>query len=238
MNFMNSKYTLLSLDYKGTIVAILLGILFFISGISKTEHYIFSIFFVSSMILFLIISFIVTKIGINYKKHLNLYEYKRSIKNVLSNGVPPLIMGLFYFYSNNPLFIIGFSSVVAAIAADKFSSEIGVLNGAPRLILTFKKVKKGVSGGITLLGSLSGLLGSMAVSLFSIAYFYFIIPFNTISLLLIFFILLLSGFCGTIIDSILGYFENKGIGTKHITNFIASLGAGFIGTILFLLIVH
>ena len=40
------------------------------------------------------------------------------------------------------LCIIGFVASVAAITADKFESEIGIFDGMPRMIFTFKKAKK------------------------------------------------------------------------------------------------
>lgn len=228
------KRTLLTLDYKGAVAALLLGIALFVFG-SKHSNYIFSEFFVLSMVLFLVLSAIATKIGMQYKKQSNLYEYKRSVKNVLSNGLAPLAMSILFYLSGSFLFIIGFSSVVAAISADKFSSEIGVLNGKPRLIFGMKKVKKGTSGGISLLGLGAGLAASIAITIFSAIYLYFILSTtNTLLFAFIFLTILISGFSGTIIDSIFGYFENKGIGTKHTTNFLASLIAGFVGILIFL----
>ncbi|MCL4381278.1 MAG: DUF92 domain-containing protein [Candidatus Marsarchaeota archaeon] len=226
--------TLLTLDFKGAIAALLLGVGLFAFG-SRSGNYILSVFFVLSMLLFLLLSAIATKIGTGYKKNLNLYEYKRGVKNVLSNGMAPFAIAALFYLSGSFLFVIGFSSAVAAIAADKFSSEIGVLNGRPSLIFGMKKVKKGTSGGISPLGLAAGLAASIAIMAFSIFYFYFalsaegakIFAFAALAILI-------SGFSGTIIDSVFGYFENKGIGTKHTTNFIASLLAGFIGIILFL----
>ena len=226
--------TLLTLDYKGVVAALLLGVGFFVFG-SKSGNYTFSAFFVLSMVLFLILSAIATKIGKSYKKNIHLYEYKRGVKNVLSNGLAPLAMSILFYFSGSFLFIIGFSSVVAAISADKFSSEIGVLNGKPRLIFSMKKVKKGTSGGISALGLSAGLVASIAITIFSAIYLYFLLSTTSaVVLAIIFLTILISGFSGTIIDSIFGYFENKGIGTKHTTNFIASMLAGFVGMLLFL----
>ncbi len=55
---------------------------------------------------------------------------------------------------------------LAAAAADTWSSEIGLLlGGAPRSIVTWRRVEPGLSGGITLAGSLGGALGSTFVAL-------------------------------------------------------------------------
>lgn len=62
------------------------------------------------------------------------------------------------------LLVIGIIANYAAVAADTFSSELGILaKGPPRLItsLTFRKVPPGTNGGVTLTGLGAGLLGSM-----------------------------------------------------------------------------
>ena len=56
------------------------------------------------------------------------------------------------------------------MAADTFSSELGILSkGNPRLLTSwnFRKVPPGTNGGITLLGTLAGFLGASIVALTS-----------------------------------------------------------------------
>ncbi|KAH0527786.1 hypothetical protein TsFJ059_002728 [Trichoderma semiorbis] len=64
------------------------------------------------------------------------------------------------------LFIVGIIANYAAVAADTFSSELGILSKSePRLItsLTLRKVPRGTNGGVTLLGLGAGLLGSLTI---------------------------------------------------------------------------
>lgn len=64
------------------------------------------------------------------------------------------------------LFVIGIIANYAAVAADTFSSELGILSKSePRLItsLTLRKVPPGTNGGVTLLGLGAGLLGSLTI---------------------------------------------------------------------------
>lgn len=64
------------------------------------------------------------------------------------------------------LLVIGIIANYAAVAADTFSSELGILaRGPPRLItsLTLRKVPPGTNGGVTLTGLGAGLLGSMII---------------------------------------------------------------------------
>ncbi|TFB06075.1 VTE6-like protein [Trichoderma ghanense] len=64
------------------------------------------------------------------------------------------------------LFVVGIIANYAAVAADTFSSELGILSKSePRLItsLTLRKVPRGTNGGVTLLGLGAGLLGSLTI---------------------------------------------------------------------------
>lgn len=67
---------------------------------------------------------------------------------------------------------IGIIANYAAVAADTFSSELGILsNSLPRLITStsLRKVPKGTNGGVTGTGLLAGLLGSAIISAVGVA---------------------------------------------------------------------
>ena len=58
----------------------------------------------------------------------------------------------------------------AAVAADTFSSELGILSTRkPRLITSpsFREVPPGTNGGVTVIGILAGFLGSLTIALTS-----------------------------------------------------------------------
>lgn len=62
------------------------------------------------------------------------------------------------------------SSNYAAVAADTFSSELGILaRSSPRLLTSWnlRKVPPGTNGGITLLGTMAGFLGAFIIALTS-----------------------------------------------------------------------
>ncbi|KND88872.1 hypothetical protein TOPH_06493 [Tolypocladium ophioglossoides CBS 100239] len=74
--------------------------------------------------------------------------------------------GTVCFSWGGDLLVVGIIANYAAVAADTFSSELGILSkGEPRLItsLTLRKVPRGTNGGVTLTGLAAGLFGSMVV---------------------------------------------------------------------------
>jgi uncharacterized membrane protein len=71
-----------------------------------------------------------------------------------------------YPWPGDPL-LVGLVANYAAMAADTFSSELGILSKSkPRLItsLSFREVPKGTNGGISLWGLFTGLLGSSVIA--------------------------------------------------------------------------
>lgn len=60
---------------------------------------------------------------------------------------------------------LALAGALATAAADTWSTEIGGRSDvAPRLITTFARVPHGTSGGVTLLGSIAGVLGAALVA--------------------------------------------------------------------------
>ena len=216
--------TFLTLDVKATVAALLMGLAMLLLAWPS-----YGIFFFLVMLWFLAISAIVTFAGTAYKKKKGLYEKHRGVKNVIANGLLPLIFvvvfaaGRAFHYGMLDLFALaGFVSAVSAVMADKFSSELGVLDGEPRMIFNFKRVKKGTSGGVTAFGLAMGLLGSFIASATVLVapQLGFLMPKYTI-----FVVVIVAGFLGTVFDSMLGYFEDRGTGNKFTSNFFAAVGA-------------
>ncbi len=217
----------LTLDRKATLVALALGALLLLFGKAL------ALLFFASMLYFLALSAIVTHIGIKAKKKAKIFESARGVKNVIANGAWPLVIAIAYFIFGNPansaLFAIVFMSAVASVTADKFSSEIGVLGSIPVSIIGFRKVKKGTSGGITLLGLFSGFIGAFLLSLMLIPFYVY---YAQVAYMMA--IVILSGFVGTVADSFFGYFEEKGIGTKHTTNLLCSISGSLFSVLIIL----
>jgi uncharacterized protein (TIGR00297 family) len=234
----------LTLDMKGLALAVAMGAAFVLLGMQ------FGIFFILTMLFFLVLSAIVTKAGHDYKRRLFGKESeRRGMKNVVANGTAPLITAIAFFIAAmsglgrlEALCVIGFVSSVAAITADKFESEIGIFeSGFPRTIFTMKKVKKGTSGAVTLTGLLSGMLGSLLVALLLILVVNQLQPLyaahNSLASSAVISVLV-GGFFGSIVDSMFGYFEEKGIGNKYTSNLACGICGAVIGALVFILIAH
>ncbi|MEM3408074.1 MAG: DUF92 domain-containing protein [Candidatus Micrarchaeia archaeon] len=169
---------------------------------------------------FLIIGVGITKYMYEEKKEKGVYEHERSWQNVLSNSLFPLISCGFYYITNDPIWILSYVSAFAGAMADKFASELGVLSPNPISLATFKPVRQGTSGAISILGTYLSFVGSLIIGVVA----YFVYSFNPLNILLIGFF----GFLGSLADSIAGVFEEKGLGTKSTSNFICTLVAGIL----------
>lgn len=90
----------------------------------------------------------------------------RSRATALTNPDVPDPEGTLCYSWAGDLLVVGIIANYAAVAADTFSSELGILSKSePRLItsLTLRKVPRGTNGGVTLMGLGAGLLGSMII---------------------------------------------------------------------------
>ncbi len=123
---------------------------------------------------------------------------KRDCFQVLANSIPALVGLMLFRYSSYQMAgLVAFSSSLAEALADTWSGDIGRLSGKdPVSIITFTKVPKGISGGVTLLGFAGGFIASFLVALLFI---------GTYGLWLSGFMIVIgTGFLGSVLDSILG----------------------------------
>lgn len=199
------------LDKQGLILASILGLLILIIGGWR---------YLVVMLAFLAFSIAVTKYEHGIKRDMGIYEHERSWENVFSNGVVPtlLVFGVPFF---GP---IPYIASVAAVTADKFASELGVLSATPISLATLKPVKPGKSGAVSLLGLLSSLAGGLVIGIVASVLF----DLNPTVILLIG----ICGLFGSFVDSFFGVLEERGIGTKETTNLICSLSGALLGYLL------
>lgn len=135
--------------------------------------------------------------------------HERDAGQVFGNGgIATACAVLYYFFPTSPLPWLGFAAALAAVNADTWGTELGVLNPqAPRMITNLRKtVEKGTSGGISWVGTLASLAGSGLIGLLAM------LPAFLGSdgwqaathPVMIFMIVSLSGFAGALFDSWLG----------------------------------
>jgi uncharacterized protein (TIGR00297 family) len=92
---------------------------------------------------------------------------ERDAGQVFGNGGLATLFVLIYgLYPESIIGWVGFAATLAAVNADTWATELGVLNPtAPRLITHLKKrVEKGTSGGVSLFGTLASFLGASLVA--------------------------------------------------------------------------
>ncbi len=88
---------------------------------------------------------------------------RRDAGQVFGNGgIAALFAALHVFFPNEIWPWLGFAASLAAVNADTWATELGVLNPTPpRLITDLRKVvEKGTSGGVSLVGTLASLAGA------------------------------------------------------------------------------
>ena len=188
-------YKVRSLDKSGAIAATFEGALIF--GLGGWEWAILLLtFFISSSTL--------SKMFKARKRNLKEKFDKgsrRDAMQVLGNG------GLAAFFAAlHPLFPdalwpwLGFAAALAAVNADTWATELGVLNPSrPRLITNLKqRVEKGTSGGISPVGTLASLAGAALIGILAGLF----APAGNI--FPIFALVTLAGLLGALFDSFLG----------------------------------
>ncbi len=186
------------LDIKGSIGTFIIGSLILYSGGFK---------WVIPLLVFLTFGSLLSK--------LNERKSKRNLYQVLANGSISFILSIINIFYPSDLWYFIHLCVVSAMASDTFSTEIGMkFSNKAYFILNFKEVEKGTSGGVSLIGFVGGILGSLIISIFHSKWIF----------------VFLIGILGNIIDSIIGAtLENKNLISNNLTNFLASLFSSIIG---------
>jgi uncharacterized protein (TIGR00297 family) len=91
---------------------------------------------------------------------------RRDLAQVLANGGLGVVLSLLYFSNPTPPLLAAFLGAIAAVNADTWGTELGVLSPIPpRLITTGRTVAPGTSGGVTLLGTAASTLGALFIGL-------------------------------------------------------------------------
>ncbi len=189
-----SSYRLGALNASGALAASLVGgLIFGLGGIPWAA--LLLVFFMSSSLL--------SRLYKGQKRSLNEKFDKgasRDYGQVLANGgLGALLVLVFWFFPDRSELWIAFAGSMAAVNADTWGTELGVLSSSsPRLITNGNVVPKGTSGAVTLVGYLASLAGAMIIAIAAVL-FTPTIPGGMLMLIVI-----LGGLAGATIDSLLG----------------------------------
>jgi uncharacterized protein (TIGR00297 family) len=131
----------------------------------------------------------------------------RDIGQVLANGgVASVFATLHFFFPSASWTWLGFAASMAAVNADTWATELGVLNPSiPLLITTWKPVERGTSGGISVYGTLAAAGGAAFIALLAALCTPSLhLASLSTSYILLFVFITLSGLIGALFDSLLG----------------------------------
>jgi uncharacterized protein (TIGR00297 family) len=153
------------------------------------------LFFISSSALSRAFSSRKAAIGDKFSK-----SSRRDHGQVLANGGLGALLVAIHAYQPEALWPwIAFAGAMAAVNADTWATELGVLSAVPpRLITNGKTVERGTSGGVTLAGYLAVLGGAALIGLGAMLFSQEVPP------LLLVGAVLLAGLAGATFDSFLG----------------------------------
>lgn len=120
----------------------------------------------------------------------------RDSVQVLVNGFAATFCAVLFFCTGEQMFAGLYFVAVTESLADSMASDVGVLSKGKTVDLCrFKSIKKGMSGGVSLLGTGAAILGALIMGVFSLIFF----PFGRITLVIV-----LLPVAGVMFDSILG----------------------------------
>ncbi len=185
-----------------------------------------------TLLAFFILGSLFTRYKYSYKIKQGTAERKggiRGYKNVFSNSLAALSLAISYsiFPDHRALLMAGYLGSVATACGDTLASEIGqTYKGNPRMITTFKRVKPGTDGAVSLLGEGASILGAIAIAMLA----YVLIQKDAVMA----FSVIAGGFIGTNIDSAFGAtLQQKGYLTNNGVNLIATISGAAVSILIY-----
>jgi uncharacterized protein (TIGR00297 family) len=168
-----------------------------------------------------VMTWISTRLGYRRKLALGLAERRegRNAWQVLANLAVAALGSVAFAATGNRAWLVAAVAAMAEAATDTVASEIGQYSRAnARMITTWERVPAGMDGGITLPGSMAGLAAGLVIA--AVATLGGILPPAQ------FWIPVVAGFAGMLIDSLLGAtIQRRGWVSNQTVNFLATLAA-------------
>lgn len=186
-----------ALDLSGALATFILGTLIFSAG---------GWLYTAPILIFFIASSALSHVP-NSKKHAvdEIIESgaRRNVTQVFANGMAPLVCVLTDLFNPDAHFFLFYLGALAAATADTWATEIGLFSHArPRSIISWQKTEAGISGGITILGSVGAIAGAALVTIsgYMISHYFRQNAMAVQEIILI----TAAGFFAQVIDSLLG----------------------------------
>ncbi len=151
------------------------------------------------LVVFFVLSSLLSKIGKGRSSDILQEQEKGSTRDyaqVFANGGIPgmLLLGSFLIPFSHAYGV--YLGAVAAVTADTWGTEIGMrLKGRTLLVTTFRPVRPGVNGGISLGGLFGGMLGAVLIALGALSFV------DSVSVLGV---AVVAGVAGSLVDSVAG----------------------------------
>lgn len=175
-----------------------------------------------------VLTWIATRFGYSKKQKLGSAESRegRNARQVLANLSIAAICAALYFDLRNAVFLVAMSAALAEAAADTASSELGqAWSQNARLITSWKEVPAGTNGGVSVAGTLAGIVAAVAIAV--VCLLAGIVSDRSFG------IVVAAAFMGFIVDSFLGaLLESRGALNNDQVNFLGTLIAAALGLLL------
>ncbi len=154
------SYRFNALSRSGAVGMIIVGtIVFGLGGLIFAVPLVF--FFISSSLISLIITPSKRQAMITFDK-----TGPRDIWQVLANGGVGAICVILYFITGKFIWFFPYLAALCEATSDTWATELGTLSKTyPVSITTLKRVEPGRSGGVTVIGTLAAVAGSLATML-------------------------------------------------------------------------
>ncbi len=122
----------------------------------------------------------------------------RDVVQVIANGLVGTVSAALFAFTGHRAWILGFVCAFAEAFSDTAASGIGAFSGSTYDVFKLKKGVKGLSGGVSLIGTLAAAAGAFAISALAL-------PFGACGFGIVDFLIVgLAAFAGSAIDSLLG----------------------------------
>ncbi len=159
------------------------------------------------MLSFFILSSVISKMKNKKKKAAELLfekSHRRDMWQVAANGGLASVFVILEFISPDPIWYFAYLGAIAAATADTWGTEFGIsFSTAARDIITFRKVPRGTSGGVSLTGTFAGLVGGAVIAISGYAWYHQAMEIIPSSFVLVG-LVAGSGIAGSLVDSYLG----------------------------------